>query len=142
MIKYDTAPAGYENVPSGDAANLAVGRGVDDQFRRLVMSDEELVVILHNRLASFKGNVAWRESYLWAVVRKFLVFIAPVAPSAVLPDTAIDKVRLTGLELRHIHRLCGYVEPEDVILSKDYLVDEHDLKTLVLKAKVLLKGDR
>lgn len=100
-------------------------QSVDSFARRVIHEDEELLAVLSNKLKIHNYNAGSRNSALTKLMTKFFRLFASRAVRHVSSDNQKDnEIRLTGLELQHFHRLCGFDVPDDISLQDDYLMDD------------------
>ena len=104
-----------------------MAHGLDDQFARLVYTDEELLAHIHNKLAWF-DPILRREQYLIGRFWNRLM------------RERTEEIILAGIMIKQLHDLAGKTVPDGLKFNMRYLVHHSDVRILRERAERTLKG--
>jgi hypothetical protein len=106
---------------------IKIAHGIDDQFARLVYTDEELLAHVHNKLVWFEP-ILRRERHvigrLW---------------NRLLREQTQDIV-LDGIVIRQLHELVGEAVPYGMKVNLRYLVHHEDVRSLKERAHMAMQA--
>ena len=118
--------------PKENSNNNSTGSDLfTSMVRRLELSDDEFLIVLHNKLR----HLEFAQPEFWPAIKKGVNAILSVFGAKMQPtDTSNQKILLTGMEMQTLHRLTGFDVHEELKLQDDYEMELPVLRKLLKNA--------
>ncbi len=118
--------------PTGNSNNNSAGSDLFTSLvRRLELTDEEFLIVLHNKLQHMEHD----KPVVWpAVLKTFHNLLSALGIKLKKEKSAPTRILLTGMELTKLRELTGFEEHEKISPQDDYEMELPVLRQLLKSA--------
>jgi hypothetical protein len=106
---------------------IKIAHGIDDQFARLVYTDEELLAHVHNKLVWFEPILRRERHVIGRLWNRLL-------------REHMEDVVLDGVVILQLHELIGERVPDGLKANMRYLVHHEDVRALKERALMAMQA--
>ncbi len=134
-LRVDHFMAFYTKIskPKQSSNNNSTGSDLfTSMARRLTLSDDEFLIVLHNKLQHLK----FEQSTIGPAIKKGVRAVLSVfGVNLRQDDSEPQKILLTGMEMQTLQRLTGFAVHEKLQLQEDYEMELPALRKLLDETK-------